>query len=178
MGKSAGAAFEDHRSMPTIRHIVLLALLIGCGVYAAEEDVPGLASGTVAPKLEGSVWVTKDGKAPELKGKVYLIDFWFVDCISCIHAAPVMKKLAADNAAKGLIVVGVALDAEEAVKKFKAEHELTYALLAGGEKTAEAYGVQSYPTLFLVGKDGKIVWKGQMEDDLFDKRLDEAVGAK
>jgi peroxiredoxin len=155
-----------------------MVLSVGLAVQAAEEDIPGLASGTVAPKLEGSVWVTKDGKAPELKGKVYLIDFWFADCISCIHAAPVMKKLAADSAAKGLIVVGVALDAEDAVKKFKDEHSLPYPLLAGAEKTAEAYGVQSYPTLFLVGKDGKIVWKGQMEDDLFTKRLEEAVGAK
>jgi len=38
--------------------------------------VPGIKVGEIAPALEGK-WLTKDGKTPELKGKVYLLDFWF-----------------------------------------------------------------------------------------------------
>jgi hypothetical protein len=48
-----------------------LALLLS-GVALAEVKV-----GDVAPPLEGTKWFTADGKAPELKGKVHVIDFWF-----------------------------------------------------------------------------------------------------
>ena len=61
------------------RYWALLALtVLMLGTVQAEEDVlPGLKPGTVAPALETKEWVTADGKAPDMKGKVLLIDFWF-----------------------------------------------------------------------------------------------------
>jgi hypothetical protein len=53
-----------------------LALLL-CGMALAKEEAPGLAVGTAAPALAGAAWVTADGKAPEVKGTVHLVDFWF-----------------------------------------------------------------------------------------------------
>lgn len=157
--------------------LTVVALVCG-GSRAAEEDVPGLAAGTEAPALQGSKWITADGKAPELKGKVYLIDFWFADCISCVHAVPTLKKLAADYGPKGLLLVGAALDGEETVRKFREEHKLSYPLLAAAEKSVAAYGVQAYPTMFLVGKDGRILWKGQIRDDVFEQRVEKALAGK
>jgi peroxiredoxin len=85
--------------------------------------------------------------------------------------------LAAKYADKGLVLVGPSLDAEATVKTFKAKHEIGYPLLAGAAKTAHAFGVQAYPTIFLVGKDGKVIWKGHFEDEVFIKKLEEALGA-
>jgi hypothetical protein len=42
----------------------------------AEEEITGIKVGAKAPELTGGKWLTADGKAPELAGKVYLIDFW------------------------------------------------------------------------------------------------------
>ncbi len=61
------------------RYLALLALtvlLLGA-VRAEEDELPGLKPGTAAPALETKEWVTADGKAPDLTGKVLLIDFWF-----------------------------------------------------------------------------------------------------
>jgi len=59
------------------RHGALLTLaFLLCGAALAEE-APGVAVGAAAPAIEGKTWFSKDGKAPELKGKVHLIDFWF-----------------------------------------------------------------------------------------------------
>ena len=33
--------------------------------------------GSAALPLEGSVWVTADGKEPDMRGRVHLIEFWF-----------------------------------------------------------------------------------------------------
>jgi hypothetical protein len=57
--------------------LALTVLLAGATLRAEEEEAPGLKVGTDAPAVTGKVWLTADGKAPELKGKVYLLDFWF-----------------------------------------------------------------------------------------------------
>jgi len=57
-----------------IAAVALAALWSGAG-WA--QEAPGLAVGTKAPELKAGKWVTSDGKAPILKGKVVLVDFWF-----------------------------------------------------------------------------------------------------
>lgn len=53
--------------------LLLLAALVlnsGCGGS-------GLSAGTAAPALEGKTWVTANGQAPDLAGKVHVVEFWF-----------------------------------------------------------------------------------------------------
>lgn len=59
-----------------MQKVIWTALLCLVALPAlAKED--GLAVGAFAPPLNGSTWVSKDGKAPDMKNKVLLIDFWF-----------------------------------------------------------------------------------------------------
>ncbi|MCY3018669.1 MAG: hypothetical protein NTW87_06525 [Planctomycetota bacterium] len=58
------------------RNAVLVLAFLLSGAALAKE-APGIPVGTAAPALEGKAWVTADGKAPELQGKVYLVHFWF-----------------------------------------------------------------------------------------------------
>lgn len=52
--------------------LAVAMLLVGvAGARAAD----GATVGEAAPALEGK-WVSADGKAPDLKGKVVLIDFY------------------------------------------------------------------------------------------------------
>ena len=88
---------------------------------------------------------------------------------------PKLKKLAETYAAKGLTIVAPSLDAEEKVKAFFEKHQLNFAVVAGADKSSEDYGVKYYPTMFLVGKDGKVIWKGHHPDDEFQKKLDAAL---
>ena len=62
------------------------------------------------------------------------------------------------------MVVGPSQDAEASVKKFKEKHEITYPLIASCKALAKAYGVELYPTIFVVGIDGKILFKGDVEE--------------
>ena len=49
----------------------------GDGVLKPTPPPDGLNVGAIAPAIEGKTWFTKDGQAPELKDRVYLIEFWF-----------------------------------------------------------------------------------------------------
>ena len=54
--------------------IAAAACLMALPVLAKEG---GLAVGAFAPPLNGAKWVSADGKAPDMKNKVILMDFWF-----------------------------------------------------------------------------------------------------
>jgi peroxiredoxin len=92
---------------------------------------------------------------------------------------PKLKKLAKKYAEKGLVVVAPSLDAEASVKKFKKRHKIEeLILLSNARPAAKAFGVRAFPTMFLVGKDGKILWKGHFENPKLHKTIEGALSAK
>ena len=56
-----------------------------------------------------------------------------------------------------------AFDSEMQVKKYIMEGKFTFQIVLGGEgekyTLGKAYGVQAYPTNYLVDPEGKIVWR-------------------
>lgn len=54
----------------------------GTGTASAAAVKPALAEpgavGTLAPELKGKSWLTADGKAPDLKNKAFVLEFWSV----------------------------------------------------------------------------------------------------
>ena len=69
-------------------------------------------------------------------------------------------------------------EAEGAAKQFKTKHSIDYPVLAGAEKACKAYAVRGYPAMFLVSKDGKVLWAGHFENAGLFKAIDAAIGAK
>lgn len=160
-----------------VRAISATGLLALTAVVLAQE-APGIAVGTQAPALEGTKWITADGKDPVLKGKVHLVDFWFERCPPCNSAVPGIKELAAKYGKDGLVIVAPSLDAEDGVLRFKEKHKIEYPLLVSARKSAAAYGVRGYPTIFLIGADGKVIWKGHHKDSKLLEAIEAALGKK
>lgn len=75
------------------------------------------------------------------------------------------------------MIVGPSLDAEATVKQFKAKHNIDYPLLAEARLSATAYRVTGYPFLVLVGKDRKVLWCANFEDDKLQGLIAEALKA-
>jgi len=59
------------------RRIAPLALVLLLASGCATSAEKGINVGDAAPAVEGKTWVAKDGKAPETKGKVHVVEFWF-----------------------------------------------------------------------------------------------------
>lgn len=55
---------------------MLLAAPLLLAASAMGRD-SGLKVGAHAPPLDGAAWVTDDGKQPDMKDKVLLLEFWF-----------------------------------------------------------------------------------------------------
>jgi len=153
--------------------ISVLAACLSLAAFAGEDGDPTVPVGAEAPVISGKLWLTEDGNPPEYQGKVCLVDFWFASCVSCIEALPMLNKLSKKYEAKGLLVLGLSTDSLTVVKQMKDKHKLKYPLLTDAKASEKAWKVEFFPSLFLIGKDGKVAWKG----DVTDKKLPEIIEA-
>ena len=141
-----------------------------------------LAAGVVLSLVYISAWGDKKGlsrkAAPEialastlnsaakltladLRGKVVLLEFWATWCPPCRASIPHLQKLHDAYAKRGLVILSVTNEDAETVKKFVAEHKMTFPVGTDlDDKTVTTYGVQSIPTAFLIDTAGKIIWQG------------------
>jgi peroxiredoxin len=116
------------------------------------------------PVLEGKPapdWQLEDfaGKKQTLKGfrgKVVLLDFWYVDCPWCIRAMPKLNALAERFKGKAVVVLGMNTDDSiPAAKQVLQRMKITYLSLKA-KGVDKQYGVTGFPTLFVIDKKGVV----------------------
>jgi thiol-disulfide isomerase/thioredoxin len=112
--------------------------------------------------LSGKALDGKDFDIKNFAGKVVVIDFWATWCAPCKAMTPKMVKFYDDMKAKGVEIVGVSLDnGQDEVDTYVADHkigwtQLFYPSSRKRQSVAKEYGVSGIPSLYVVGKDGKI----------------------
>ena len=117
----------------------------------------------------------------DLLGKVVVIDFWAVWCGPCIGEIPHMKKVYAAYKDKGVEFVGISLDRDKDtllafIKNRKLPWIHTFSGKYWSDPTARKYGIRGIPSIWVVGKDGKIADKNARGD--LEGALDKALAAK
>ena len=151
------------------------------GAAAKAEDPP--REGRIrAPELQGGLnWLNTAGPLHlrDLRGKIVILDFWTFCCINCIHTLPDLAKLE-KKYANQLVVVGVhsaKFDNEkdsENIRKAILRYEISHPVVNDANMSIwNAYGVMSWPTLFLIDPEGYLVGKGSGEG-LYDA-LDNSI---
>ena len=71
-----------------------------------------------------------------LPGKPILLNFWATWCAPCVEEMPMLDRFFREHGAKGVQVVGLAIDQPSAVRKFLQRTPVTYPIgLAGMEGT-------------------------------------------
>jgi thiol-disulfide isomerase/thioredoxin len=140
--------------------------------------------GKQAPELQKMKgWInSKPIKLADLRGKVVLLDFWGTWCGPCVQVIPELIELHEKYHDKGLVVIGIHDDSMNSVKNLEKEikklskalwdgKKIPYAIaldgggrckIEGTERTASgattaAYGIQAFPTMVLIDKQGKVV---------------------
>jgi len=95
--------------------------------------------------------------------KYTLIDFWFSSCKPCLKAFPQLKKIYQMYHYKGFEIIGISTDKTKYIKnwleKIKSEeiNWIHYLDENGVEATRDR--IISFPTTFLLDKNGKVIYK-------------------
>jgi len=119
------------------------------------------------PKFQAELTKLDGGKLrlPEdLRGKVVVIDFWATWCGPCIQSLPHMKKVYAAYKDKGVEFVGISLDRtgdKANLAAFVKSNGLnwihTYSGKYWDDPTAVKYKIRGIPSIWVLGKDGRIM---------------------
>jgi len=89
------------------------------------------------------------------QGKPVLVSFFFSECLPCVQEIPTLNEFAQRN--QGVGVLAITFDDPATAIKFVAKHPLEWPIVADAGKFIEELGLQTYPTLLLVGSDGRLL---------------------
>jgi thiol-disulfide isomerase/thioredoxin len=91
-----------------------------------------------------------------LKGKVIVINFWFVECKPCVMEMPELNKLVDKYKNKDVVFLGLAINQKDKIEKFLKATQYKYAIVPDAQETIQAYGVNSFPTHIVIDKNSSI----------------------
>jgi thiol-disulfide isomerase/thioredoxin len=121
----------------------------------------------------------------QYRGRVVLVDFWATGSGPCKEKLPRLVKLHEQFHKRGFEVVGVDLDQKlDELGKFLDDNKLPWVNLVGEKDgddmkfpIAEKYEINTIPTTFLIGRDGRVVMRDPGDEEL-SKKIEELLAAK
>lgn len=124
----------------------------------------------------------------EYKGKVIFLNFWATWCGPCRNEMPDIQKLYEEYSAQPdaeVIILGIAtpgIGGEGSVldiAKFMEENGYTYPVLMDttGEVAYGMWGVSSFPTTYMINKDGNVEGyiSGQLSEDMMRSIIEQTM---
>lgn len=98
--------------------------------------------------------------ASDLKGKIVVVNFWFIGCPPCRSEIPELNKLVEKHRNNDKVVfIGIALDPKQNLETFLAGYPFLYRIVANGYRSAASLGVRLYPTNVVLDGEGKVYFQ-------------------
>jgi thiol-disulfide isomerase/thioredoxin len=136
-----------------------------------------------------------DFKLPDVEGKpvrfqdldadLVLLDFWGTWCQPCLKSIPHLVDLQARAGGKRLKIVGIACEKEppdQSSKRLAAtvdQLKINYPILVscndGSCPLQEALHIQAFPTMVLLDRQGRVLWRDQGATPATLARLDRMI---
>lgn len=115
-------------------------------------------------KIIAPDFILKDLEGTEIKlsdynGKIVILNFWAVWCKYCIQEMPDLNELNKELEKENDAVI-LTVDVEEnpdTVREYLTSNNITLKVLLDEDGTvARTYGIDGYPTTFIINKDGSV----------------------
>ncbi|WP_153101495.1 peroxiredoxin family protein [Paraburkholderia hayleyella] len=156
--------------------MALIAVALACAGYFA------FGGQQSAPNATFTLLSGQKVSTSELKGKVYMVNFWATSCDTCIKEMPQMVETYNRFKDRGLEFVAVAMsyDTPAYVNNYATTRQLPFKVAMDDGSAASQFGnVQLTPTTFVIDKNGKILkrYVGAPQFTELDQLLDKALKA-
>lgn len=141
--------------------LVVASLLFVGAVAKAVYDPPPhvVVAGERAPEFTIAADNGRTISVPNFGGKLLVVNFWATWCPPCVQETPSLSQFARDYAGKGVVVLGISVDANEgAYRAFLQKYKPQF-LTARDGKIHSDYGTFMYPESYIIDSTGKVIQK-------------------
>jgi peroxiredoxin len=127
---------------------------------------------------------TLDGKTistTDLKGKVVVLNFWFIGCPVCLAHKPGLNDLAGRfKGQDDVVFLAMTGDSASSVKRYLAKEQFDYQQTANVMPTMDLFTFTGYPKNIVVSRSGEIVyWRSTVKAwDKFESVIREQLAKK
>ncbi|MCB0824711.1 MAG: TlpA family protein disulfide reductase [Armatimonadetes bacterium] len=134
--------------------------------------------GKEAPKMEIETWMHK--KAPDMKGKVVMVDFWATWCGPCRASIPELNEWQ-KHFEKDLVIVGLSDEPKDTITKFMEGTAMNYHVANDTQgRLKKIVGVKGIPHAMIITPDNIVRWQGfpgSAEDKLTTAKIEQIISA-
>ena len=121
-----------------------------------QMDAPSDKLGKQAAKFSVSDINGKTFSLDELKGKVVVLNFWFIECKPCVMEMPELNKLVEKFKDKEVVFIGFASNDKAKLQKFLSSNTFSYNIIPESKEVAENYDVRMFPTHIVIDRESLI----------------------
>ena len=137
-----------------MKKIIALAVMVSFAAQAIHAQ-NGLQNKTVRQfqftDLNNKVW-----ELNKLKGKVIVINFWFIGCDPCHREMPELNALSAANSANGVVFLALSPDDKKSIETFLKKRKFDYNIVPSSLDFITSMNINSFPTHIVIDKQGII----------------------
>lgn len=95
------------------------------------------------------------GSLAGLRGKVVVLDCWFISCPGCNTEKKSLDRLVDSFLGDtNVVFLSIATDGEKALRRWLETHESKFRIVPNGYSICQKMGVTGFPTHIIIGKDG------------------------
>lgn len=142
--------------------------------HPPKRDValPLLSPGTIAP--EWTLYTTDGRKLSlaQLKGRVVLMDFFFIGCSPCISSLQPLDRIYEKYKKQKFILVSISdRDGRKVLTGFKKKNNIKNLICGDAADVAQKYHLPGAPLFYVIDKQGKIANVTYGYDDKFQSKM-------
>lgn len=134
--------------------------------------------GTLAPPFEAPLLDGGLVNTEKLKGKVIVLNFWFIGCPGCMSEIPRLNALRGKYSSNPDIeFIAVAPNTDEDLRTFLAAERFDYKIVGQARSLINLFDFKGFPRNIVIGRDGRIVyWRTTVRSwDKFDSVISEEL---
>ncbi|WP_298903027.1 peroxiredoxin [uncultured Psychroserpens sp.] len=91
-----------------------------------------------------------------MKGKVVVMNFWFINCKPCVAEIPDLNTLKAQFKDKDVLFFAIALDNKKSLDKFLKNTTFDFNIIPSGGSLARQFRIPHYPYNVILSKEGRL----------------------
>ncbi len=124
-------------------------------VADAKKEVKRM-KGEKFPDFELTTLDGKTYKNEELLGKIVLFNFWFTSCRPCIMELPDINAIVEEYGSDEIVYIAPTFENQTKVDKFLTRFNMEYEVVADVKDFVLGNNIRSFPTHFVIDREGYI----------------------